>query len=152
MNNWALLAIAALFITSPTIAQDQPCLGADSGISDAEPSPDELAYIAKRFELVCHTRNPEQGLRPLRLFTEPNLKSAISTVMESPMTVDVDMFVDHLVEADGEQFLGGTVFAPTRCPVVQFDVPDGKGAEAHFDHWYMLATDLDCELRQPGEP
>lgn len=130
------------------MAQNQPCHGTDGGVSDEGPSADQLAYIAKRFELVCNTRNPEQRLKTLHLFTEPNLKSAVA---DAPMAAYVDMIVDQMVSVDGEQFLGGSVFTPTRCPLVQFELPDGKGGTKLFDHWYMLATDLDCHLKQPGE-
>ena len=144
----ALLSLLELFLASPVMAQDQPCQGVDGGVYDVGPTEDQLAYIAKRFELVCNSRNPEQGLKSLHLFTEPNMKSAIA---DAPMAAYFDMIVDQMVATDGEQFLGGWVFTPTRCPLVQFVLPDGKGGTKRVDHWFMLATDLNCLLKQPGE-
>ena len=63
----------------------------------------------------------------------------------------VDIFVDQLVMTDGVQFLGGTVYTPTRCPLVQRMMPDGNGGTKLVYYWYMLSTDLACELKQPGQ-
>jgi len=144
----AILLIAALSLAPPVSAQDQPCTGADLGITDEDLSSAELAFVAKRFLLVCHLRSSDQTLRELRLFSKPSLDSKVEPV---GLVRHVDMFVDQLVTGDGEQFLGGKVMTPKRCPLVQFVLPDGTGGTTVVDRWYMLSTDLDCSLKQPGE-
>jgi hypothetical protein len=148
VNNWALLSTISLLLTQPAFAELAPCSGKDGGVSRGDLSTEQRAYVAKRFLLSCHTRNSEEGRKPLRLFTEPNLNSAVKN---PPEVVYVDVFVDQLVKVEGDQFLGGTVLTPSRCPLVQFVVPDANGGGKHFDHWFMLSTDLACELIQPGQ-
>lgn len=134
-----LIIVLVLCSSGPTVAREH----ISNHITTAE-----AGWLSQSYSLICSSWK-EDGSN-VRIFTEPNFESEYLGGIGNAPTSYIDMLVSSIIRVDDEQFLGGRATNASGYAVVR-NVINEQGETIVMDHWYVRATDADCDLRKPGQ-